>query len=228
MARKNYSNYNQVELNPQILGTNISFLPGTNNHLLELNSNNAQLILNLIDHDPSYSHKLTEKMFNHHSSLNGGSFPLNNKDAVEDVLIILDLENSTQKWRVKKEVIFKMADYICNSSQNFFNELKNGKPDVVDKLVKHVKEQLSRTELSICSKACRFFEKKLYGNDAYYAYDKVLIENIPYYANRLGIDIKDNYSCYSDFHDAMEEIRKASNKNISKFELDQMIWYAHK
>ena len=97
MARKNYSNYNQVKLNPQISSANISYLPGTNNHLLELNNYNAQLILNLIDHDSSYSHKLTEKIFDYHSSLNGGSFPLYNKHAIEDVLIILDLENSTRK-----------------------------------------------------------------------------------------------------------------------------------
>lgn len=167
-------------------------------------------------------------MFDHHSSLNGGSFPLNNKDAVEDVLIILDLENSTQKWRVKKVVIFEMADYICDPSKEFYDDLKNGIIAVVDKLVSHVRNKLLRTELSICSKACRFFEKELYGNDVFYAYDGVVIKNLPYYANRLGITIKGNYSCYSDFHADMENIRTASGGKISRFELDQMIWYAHK
>ena len=225
---KNYSNYNQVKLNPKILGNNISFLPGTNNHLLELNSNNARLILDLIDRDQSYSHKLTEKIYDYHSLLNGGSFPLNNKDAVEDVLIILDLENSTQKWRVKKEVIFEMAEYISANSKDFRNYLQNGNIKVVDELANYVYGKLTRKELSICSKACRFFEKELYGKDVFYAYDGVVIKNLPYYANQLGITIKGDYSCYSDFHADMENIRTASGGKISRFELDQMIWYAHK
>ena len=228
MARKNYSNYNQVKLNPQISSANISYLPGTNNHLLELNNYNAQLILNLIDHDSSYSHKLTEKIFDYHSSLNDGSFPLYNKHAIEDVLIILDLENSTQKWRVMKEAIFKIAEYICDPLKVFFDDLKKENSAVVDKLVSYVRDKLSRTELSICSKACRFFEKELYGKDVFYAYDGVVIKNLPYYANQLGITIKGDYSCYSDFHADMENIRTASGGKISRFELDQMIWYAHK
>lgn len=106
--------------------------------------------------------------------------------------------------------------------------LKKENIAVVDKLVSYVRDKLSRTELSICSKACRFFEKELYGKDVFYAYDGVVIKNLPYYANQLGITIKGDYSCYSDFHADMENIRTASGGKISRFELDQMIWYAHK
>ena len=112
--------------------------------------------------------------------------------------------------------------------QEGLDDLKKENSAVVDKLVSYVRYKLSRTELRICSKACRFFEKELYGKDVFYAYDGVVIKNLPYYANQLGITIKGDYSCYSDFHADMENIRTASGGKISRFELDQMIWYAHK
>ena len=148
---------------------------------------------------------------------------------------MIDITDSTHKWPQNRDVIYAMADFIIDPANNFVNFVKQGYIQIVENLFEYVKKVTGRKEPSICSKVCRYFSKMLFKNDAFYAYDSIVITMLPYYLTYYKVGSYQNdekyfeslKDSYSDFHKEMDALRCVC-PGISRLELDHLVWYAHK
>lgn len=225
--KKNYSNYSKVNIAQNLNG--VTFYSGTTDKLVVLDKHNFNIINSKISANPYYNHKFDEAIFDFYCKMYNNVFPFSSKKAVEDVIIMVDFMNSTNKWRMRRyDVIEAIAEYISSSSFIFEKRIQND-ISLVDDMNTFVKKISRTNEFSICSKVCRFFNQKLFpNNDTYYAWDNVVREVIPYYDNKLATKFAGTqWSKYIDFYNDIEKLRM-KNGVLTRFELDQILWYCHR
>ena len=201
--------------------------------IVNLNNENFIKVKEAISQDPRFKLGLEDRVFDIHCELNGGNFPFDNKDAVLNVVIMIDIVNSTQKYQKGYiNVLEKISEFICNNSNRFVQRLNaiNTDTKLVDDMIDDVELKTNRNEPSICSKVCRYFSNKLYDNDAFYAWDSKVRYALPfYYKEYKGLLMQNkNWKKYSEFHDTIENFRKEICPNLTRLQIDQLLWFCHK
>ena len=168
---------------------------------------------------------------------------------IEAILRRINSENST---RASKDDITKIADEIvkqinkkCENDNTkaydtLINELKNQNKEY--KIIKYIWEKGSKHYLSLATKFCHYMSFILFFGtedaDTYSIFDSVLKDNLKYYANPLGVDLK--YTPQDFKSKKWEVIRDSYDKyqktiaeiiekvNISRNGFDHLVWYSNK
>lgn len=212
---------------------------GTNDYCVELTTNNANLITTLIASDPDYNAGFSNKIFNYC----GGSATFNgttNQTIVLHVIRMIDYENSTNAWRMKKEnkqSLLNIVAYICDASNKYWSRVSGYDADLIDDLAKAAKNyngKIGVHAISLSSKVCRFFNRFCFGKDDYYAFDSVVRRTLPYFWCAYGLQAKvlPSSTSYKGLHTALDQLRSAASMkhghSISRFGMDQIMWYCYK
>ena len=218
-----------LKVNPNVLFTNITFF---NFPIVDLNKKNSDEAKKAISQDLRFKMDLENKIYDYHCMLHEGEFPYGLPSAVLDVVTIIDIVNSTQKYRSNQvDVLKRIADYIAWGSTLFKRRLCAADKSLVDDMVNYVFGLTGRTERSLCSKVCRFFSNKLFPKkDTFYAWDTIVRNALPdYYAAYFGNPLNNTkWTTYKDFHSDIEDLRVNFCSNLSRLELDHLLWFCHK
>ncbi len=179
---------------------------------------------------------------------------LNTKRAYEHLIRLIDYENSTNVWRFNRAAFKKIIEYIGNPENNFYNDLANGDVNLPDKIMR----QAGKRILSLCSKVCKYLGEYIIGeaHNKYYIYDWYVAHVLPFYLDAYSVEfeivIKDkkyinfdrkqamkgcllthhtmnHYNIsYAEFHYLMSELHKCLEQDISKSQLDHIMWYCYR
>lgn len=205
-----------------------------NSFVVELTKSNSAIIEADLKANPSYNLLFTKKMFEYYRLSNGGVFPEYNKDAILDLIVMIDYENSTNIWRYKdkRDYINKMVDYIINPSNNFWQRLDKGDVSLVDDLNPEVDKIKGPRSLS--SKVCKYLSEMKYSKHNYYINDTVVRHVLPYYLNYFGLPMTnktrtyfDNIS-YSDLFGYLDAINNHLGNVLNRDEIDRIMWYCYR
>lgn len=222
----------------------LDFCGGTNGYLVAINKHNAEIIENGIKEDESYNDNFLKKIYEYYRYLNNGVVPKTGKEAYKvifDLIRMIDLENSTNQWRYKKnrDNLKRMVDYIIKEDGDFWERLKKGDSKLVNDLRLYAVEGKADINgpKSLASKVCKYFNELFFeGHNDYYINDSVVRHALPYYLEYYGINKKQNSKTYfenleyEDLHEYMDELlRKVSlNGDIKRSELDHILWYCYR
>lgn len=215
-----------------------------NNRVIELNDQNSKIVESHINANPNYSGNYCKKIYEYHCLKNNGDFPKYNKDAVTDLVRMIDFENSTNVWKFHKNHVEEMVKYIIDPKNDFWKRLDKGDLDKSDiDLVDDLKEASGATTegpKSLASKICKYFSEIFYGKDGYYINDQVIRHVLPYYISYYGIKCLlpkltktafENIS-YSDLFNQLEDLRDFVNGNLNcslnRSQLDHIMWYCYR
>lgn len=83
----------------------LDFCSGTKGYLVAIDKHNAVIIENAIKEDESYNDNFLKKIYEYYKYVNNGVTAKSGKDAYKvifDLIRMIDLENSTNQWRYKK------------------------------------------------------------------------------------------------------------------------------
>ena len=222
-----------------------------NNNVVEINKNNSDIIENDLSSNEDYKLNLLKIVFHYY----GGKQSFNKYDleSVTALLRIIDLENSTNLWRMKHEkrqTLKNIASYIVDKSTGFWNRLGDSNElNLVDDLIKvgiKGKGNPGVTAKSFASKVCKYIDE-LYGGNCYFINDDVVRRVLPYYLCKYNVQIDiekrkgkkkangnykydfDNMS-YVELFKCLEALKnKADPTNtLSKTEFDHILWYSYR
>lgn len=200
-------------------------------NIVDLTRKNVVEVEAAISKDPRFQLDLESRFYDYHSNNNRGNFPFGSKDAVLDVVLMIDLVNSTQKYQKGYiNVLNAIADYIASQAATFVQDLQQKDLNLVDHMVAYVEAITTRNEVSLCSKVCRFFSNKLFPlNDLFYAWDSKVRDALPYYSDYFGIQLANRpWKTYIDFHKDIELFRSKICPSLSRVELDHLLWFCHR
>lgn len=241
-----YSNYTDMIGNNDWFNKRIKTIPGIQlgqDIIVEINANNSKCIEDAIKEDDSYNLTFYDKIFNFYGGETG--FPKDNREAVLAVIRMIDMENSTNMWRMKgnyRNTINNMVEYTCEEKNNFWEDLKNGCVELVDKLTKAGKGEDGVDGKSLSSKVCKYFNF-LYGGNAYYINDEVVRRVLPYYMKYYDVKLcggilpkshKGKYKIdkmsYENLYKCLDALKKKADPGgvLSKTEFDHIMWYSYK
>ena len=217
-----------------------------NPDVILLNAYNSSIVEKHIVSNQSYNAEFYRKIYEYYfhykkCPLTGSAA----KDAILDIIRMIDLENSTNVWRYVENRIYiiRMVDYIVDSSTNFWNDLKNCDQNLVAKLLNFANGNKGDDEgpKSLASKVCRYLSELEYNNkDSYYINDSVVRHVLPYYLSFFGINPKPCHKSKQDFDnltyddvacylDKIKFILKTQHSiNLTKTELDHIMWYCYR
>lgn len=207
--------------------------------VVEITNQNSAIIEQHINDNASYNANFTGKIYEYHKNKNGGVFPtsgLNAEEALTDVVRMIDLENSTNIWRYKSKrpYIKNMVNFMINPESNFWDDLKNGRVDLIDRLLEQSGAKDNSGPKSLASKICKYLCEIMYGLDNYYINDGVVRRVLPYYLNYYGIEMptrnktKFDSMSYQDLFNCLEKVKEASKSNLKRTEIDHIMWYCYR
>ena len=197
------------------------------NNLVKINKHNSEIIEKDILHNEDYSINFHQIVFEYFSMKNDGKgFPEKDKNAVLALARMIDLENSTNLWRMKKknrQALKNIVNYIVSSNE-FWVEIRNPKTQIelVDKLNKvAISKGYSEgtNAKSFASKMCKFIDELLNLNvknyqNAYFINDNVVRTILIYYLTRYDSELKD-FEAYRDLIDKKCKHQSYKNKSVS-------------
>ena len=217
-----------------------------------LTRENAAKVENLIQTDPDYPQLALAKYEDFcrkdgHGNAIRKSFDFINPDALEQVLLQIDIDNSTKDVAISTgrpaTANSTFCAYIRDPANHFLDELDSANPNVIKNLV----DKLRRAHpyynpKSFASKACKYLHEFYYGNDRFFINDKVVRSMLGYYLDFYGvshvapapaIDTKQRRDLdYKDLYDYLEKLREAAKVKhghyIKRSELDHILWYCYK
>lgn len=238
----NFANYQNMPVGGKKINRfkNISNLFGLQVqkvYIVLLNKNNSQIIENEINNNPDYNGNFARKIYEYHKMTSGGSFPEYKQTAALDVVRMIDFENSTQIWRFRnnRNYLTKMVDYIVDPYSNFWQDLAKGDIDLIGNLINASGASYTvGGPRSLASKICRYLSLYHFNADAYYVNDSVVRHVLPYYLNYYGLTLPSknktyfDHISYNDLHNYLEKIRSQICPNLTKEELDHLMWYCYK
>ena len=211
-----------------------------NGFVVEITNNNSIKIEKSIHENDDYNANFIKKIYEFHKMKNNGAFPKtgpNAKTAVLDVVRMIDLENSTNIWRykTKRHYLTNMVDFMIDDSNEFWSKLEKGEKELVDTLIEKSGAVDTDGPKSLASKICKYISEMISpGRDYYYINDHVVRHVLPYYLNYYGIKMHsknktdfDSIS-YAMLFDYLNEIKKMAKVNLSKSEIDHILWYCYR
>lgn len=207
-------------------------------YVVEINKTNSRIIERAIKTNPSYNANFTKKIYEYYCCKFRGTFPKTGKNAKEpitDLIRMIDLENSTNVWRYKKNRmhLINMVNYIIDSNNNFWDRLDRGDTSLVNDLKKASKATTDGPK-SLASKTCKYFSEMFFGKDNYFINDNVVRHVLPYYLDYYGITPEKNTKTYfdnldyEDLHDYLEQLRIKVNPTLTKSDVDHIMWYCYR
>ena len=241
-----YSNYADMIGNNDWFKKRIKTIPGIQlgqGIIVEINANNSKCIEDAIQKDDSYNLTFYDKIFEFYGGKAG--FQKYNREAVLAVIRMIDMENSTNMWRMKgnhRKTINNMVEYICDKGKHFWEDLNNGCIELVDKLTNAGKGKDGVDGKSLSSKVCKYFNR-LYGKNAYYINDEVVRRVLPYYMKYYDVKLcgailpkshKGKYNInkmsYENLYKCLDALRVKADPGgvLSKTEFDHIMWYSYK
>ena len=136
-----------------------------------------------------------------------------------------------------------MVEFIINKDKGFWEDLKAGKPELVDGLIsaaiageeKSKYSQKSEGPRSLASKICKYLSIYTFGKDNYYINDRFVRNVLPhYYRYYLSMIIDENdveKASYCQLHKLLSDLHNCAQikkENLTKNELDHLMWYSYK
>lgn len=223
------------------LGLNIT------SNVVEISKSNSCIIEADINKNPDFNSHFTKKICQYHlARLQGNQSDLQkDKEAIHDIVRMIDIENSTNAWRYKTNQLDKMVDYMVDPRNGFWDALKKGNIDLVEKLRKS-SGATAQTDgpKSLASKICKYCSEIFYSLDHYYINDKVIRHVLPYYfyyyANQKSVKFNLNFSIdkmteaqfnnasYEDLFKWLDELKSKTCPCLTKNELDHILWYCYR
>lgn len=239
---KNFDNYSEMPMkdgkreNTWFSNTivNINGLSIANNFVVELTKSNADIIDEHLKSNNSYNQLFTKKIFEYHKLVKGNKDIKYDREALLDLIIMIDYENSTNIWRYKgkRRYVEKMLDFILDRSKCFWDKLEKGSEDLVDELNPEIIE--TKGPKSLASKICKYFSELFFEKDNYYINDTVVRHVLPYYLNyydittiKSGRGYFDSLS-YKELHEYMDKLKERLDSNMKKDEIDRIMWYCYR
>ena len=237
-----YSNKSNVihaitpELKDLIDDYKLDFDP--NKNIVLLTKNNAKKIENLIQHDPNYF-PFSKIIFD---SFTVNDIKINNNNALFAVIREIDRDSNTNVWRYNnRSSFFEIINYIIDPKNDFFIKLDKGDIKLPDLICKKCGTGIK----SLSSKVCKYLSEFMYKKDNYYINDtyirRALLFYLDYYGeNRqksngtiLATSWKVYNLSYKELFLLLEKLNNARNKKhndgqMTKNELDHIIWYCYK
>ncbi len=221
------------------------------NYVVCPNKRNAEIIEKKIEDDESYNAHFTEKMLEYYNLKlkESGGCPRTGEEAkgpIQDIIRMIDLENSTNQWRYKEKrrYLKKMVKYIVTSKYKFWNRLKDGDKKLPDDLRAYAfgKQSEDTSEgkdgqggpRSLASKVCRYFSEYFLKKDNYYINDSVVRHVLPYYqdsyetASRIKTKTASGKLTYEELHRYLDELREKACPDLKRRELDHILWYCYR
>lgn len=221
-----------------------------NQSIAALTRKNADFIEAVVRLDSNYGKDKTEIWFK--KMLNGDNF----KECLNEVIVEIDKINSTHLEagiNGRNEMVERIL-FLCDNVDDLKRELLkefsvNNKEHILYKLTDKIKAKNRegyRYNLSFATKFCSYASQFLELGDNYSKYDSVVAKFLPYYSeaylnkkitknyfldkqNKRDIESKLGlYSTYSDCINRIMELLRADNINLTKSELDHIIWYCFK
>lgn len=209
-------------------------VPNTNakNYMVSLTINNSNIIEKHINSNFDYNANFSKKIFDYY----GGKSIIGTSDKIiiQHIIRMIDIENSTNKWRMKKknkQALLNMVDYICNPKGGFWKRVSSGDINLVDDLANAAKSYNSSAgvhAVSLASKICRFFNNICYGRDDYYAYDSVVIHVISFYFSAYNLNSISKLSDYKVLHNSLDTIKNQVCPTLSRLQIDHLLWYCYR
>ncbi len=206
---------------------------GQGNNLLVLNSHNAVLIANAIKNDINYKYKFSNEIIKTISISNLVNYKLSklDKDNLLLLFVLIDLEYFTNIWNKAKKEMINLCDYDIEPSSKFFERLKQGDIKLVDDMAKSTNGDIRK---SFASKVCRYLSSNVFNNDFYYAYDTIVRDVLPYYLHHFNVGTLNeakkwyNELTYEQFHKEMDELKAKVCPNLTRLQMDYILWYSYK
>lgn len=217
------------------LGLNIK-----NGFVVEITDQNSALVENSIKENDDYNANFIKKIYEYHEMKNNGVFPRtgsNAKEAVLDVVRMIDLENNTNIWRfkTKRPYLLNMVDFMIDGSKVFWTKLEKGDKKLVDLLIDKSGAIDTDGPKSLASKICKYISEVISpGKDYYYINDHVVRHVLPYYLNYYGIKMhsknKTDFESisYVRLFQYLDKIKKKTQVNLSKSKIDHILWYCYR
>lgn len=203
------------------------------NKVVLLTRQNAEIVEDLINNDDDYF-PFSQKLFEYYGL---DQIRNNSNKALFAVAREIDRDNSTNVWRYRKnrDSFKKMIQYMTISENDFFGKLERGETKLPDIITKKCGAGLK----SLSSKMCKYLCEFAFNKDNYYINDSVVRRMLLFYLDYYRIEHPeleksndvDNLN-YNGFYSWMDKLHKARNKEyrdeITKNELDHIIWYCYK
>lgn len=211
-----------------------------NGFVVEITNHNSALVENSIKENDDYNANFIKKIYEYHQMKNNGVFPKTGssaKEAVLDVVRMIDLENNTNIWRykTKRRYLLNMIDFMIDGSEIFWTKLEKGDKELVDLLIEKSDTIDTGGPKSLASKICKYLSEIISpGKDYYYINDHVVRHVLPYYLNYYHIKMRSNNKTYYDsisyveLFDYLDEIKKKANVKLTKSEIDHILWYCYR
>ncbi len=224
MAKKNAQQLLLMTTKPKL-----KKLETDDNYLVILNKSNSKVVEKLIKEDSKYKFNQTKQDSLTIWEQKNKSLDLNDCETIAKAIA---KENST---RTSNPNIRFFAEFMTDPNNRFFERLKDGEIELVDKMVYwvYVKNGKKRRDRSLGSKICKYLNEWFYKGTAYSISDSFVRKVLPYYLKKESIQInlgkKKNFDSinYSEF---MHYICLLEEKisSINKHEIDHILWYCYK
>lgn len=210
----------------------------------KLTEKNVKLINFIIENDSNYRSDNDDKNENSTIKLVQIFKKYPDKKSLENIVKAIDKQNSTHlsvsgQNKGDNKGIVLTANYIYNCRDNIYDlikQIQNGTLELVDDIAKNA--IANRYIISFSSKFCTYMSRYMFNNDSYSIYDNVLIKILPYYYYQyIGENIKitsnkikkNGYTWYSSIIEKIiEKVKEKENYNISRKDLDHLLWYYYK
>ena len=193
------------------------------NQMVILNEHNSKIVEDAISSDNNYNQNKGLESFNNIKDKNNPTF--------KEIKLIIDNISSENSTRTDNESKNAITEYIININFHFFEDLKQGNIELVDKILNYLKTKKCSKQKSLASKVVKYLDEWFYKKNDFTINDSVVRNVLPYYAYKyLNQDLLntnlDNFS-YVNFFKICKEI-KEKNQNLTLNQIDHILWYSYK
>lgn len=216
------------------------------NNALDITEKNIELIKFILKNDKKYMSEFSEEN-NHIKNFIIDHKKTTDKEEILQIVKLIDKENSTHqnisgKNKGDNRGYEITAEKICKIV-NFYKDLENGKPELVNKIAKSID---TRYTYSFASKYCSYMSRYLFNKDNYSIYDNVINNILPYYAyiyvdeyyiakkcsniNTVFFNKQNgDYKKYQNLIDRIiEKVNEKKHFTISRKDFDYLLWGYYK
>ncbi|MBR2590206.1 MAG: hypothetical protein IKE65_04710 [Clostridia bacterium] len=200
--------------------------------IILLTKENAKIVEKLIRNDDDYF-PFSQKIFDYYGL---DQVKNNSNKALFAVIREIDRDNSTNVWRYKtnRDSFYKMVSYITAPENDFFVKLEKGETELPDSI-----NQCGSGLKSLSSKVCKYLCDFAFKKDNYYINDSIVRRMLLFYLDYYNIEHSElKSSCqvdqldYKTLHNWLLQLHSARNTKyndeITKSELDHILWYCYK
>lgn len=208
-------------------------------NIYEVCSDTLEFTANEMMQDKTYGSELTlvEEVLK--------SFPENDDEKIVAMKIaLIDLTNSTHLSQHRAKINLKeITDHIVRDKE-FDDDLKNGRPGVVERLAK-CSDEIAIT--SFASKYCKYHNSLVYGRDDYSIIDGIVMHTLPGYCKKYGVEragrnkvISFTYidnlrkeGKYQEFNELISRVLCNANAEVkdqknARDRFDTLMWYTNR